>query len=43
MTDPLSEEEMRQDLFGGVGEIEAKVSEAQQALPVSPKPAITRT
>ncbi|PBP46185.1 hypothetical protein [Pseudomonas syringae] len=42
MSDQLSEEEMRQALFGNAGKSEAKASEAQSVSPVVPKPANTR-
>jgi hypothetical protein len=41
VNDQLSEEEMRQALFGNTGKSEAKAPETQPELPVAPKPAST--
>lgn len=42
MNDQLSEEEMRQALFGNVEKVESKAPEAQPVSTVVPKPANTR-
>lgn len=43
MNDQLSEEEMRQALFGSAGTVAAKMPEEQPVSPAVPKPASTRT